>query len=56
MKAEITFEDNKMFLSIDANITAEDEKKLNADGWIFLSNGDTLADGTPALYFWKKFA
>lgn len=55
MKSEIEFgKDGRMFLTIDANISNEDEQKLYADGWIFLNNGVTLSDGTPALYFWKK--
>ena len=54
MKSEIEFGENgRMYLTIDANITRENELKLYADGWSFLNNGVTLSDGTPALYFYK---
>ena len=43
-----------MYLAVDANITPAEENQLHRDGWDFLNNGITLADGTPALYFWKK--
>ena len=56
MKAEIEFNGNRMYLTIDANIAHEDELKLYSDGWSFLNNGVTLSDGTPALYFWKNIA
>ena len=56
MKSEIEFGKDRMFLTIDANITRDDELKLYADGWSFLNNGVTLSDGTPALYFYKKIA
>ena len=56
MKAEIEFNGKRMYLTIDASISYEDELKLYADGWSILNNGTTLEDGTPALYFWKKIA
>ena len=55
MKSEIEFGENgRMYLTIDANITRENELKLYADGWSFLNNDVTLSDGTPALYFYKN--
>lgn len=54
MKAELEIYDDRMYLAVDANITPAEENQLHRDGWDFLNNGITLADGTPALYFWKK--
>ena len=57
MKSEIEFgKDGRIFLTIDAGITPENESKLIADGWVFLNNGVILSDGTPALYFYKIVA
>ena len=53
MKAEIELIDGRMYLAVDANITPEEENLLHLDGWDFMNNGITLADGTPALYFAK---
>ena len=57
MKSEIEFcKDGRIFLTIDAGITPENESKLIADGWIFLNNSVILSDGAPALYFYKIVA
>ncbi len=48
-KTEIDRINDRLFLSIEASLSPEDEKELNNDGWIFLNNGITLSDGTPAI-------
>lgn len=55
-KAEIEFTKGQMFLYIDANIPSEEEQKLEKDGWILLSSGTVLDDGTDAFAFYKDIA
>lgn len=54
MKAEIEISNGYLFLSVDANISPEEEKELRRDGWNLLNNGIALEDGTPAFYYSKK--
>ena len=53
-KTEIDRINDRLFLSIEASLTPEDEKELTKEGWVFLNNGIALSDGTPAFYFYKK--
>ena len=52
-RSEIEISKDRLFLAIEATLTPTDEATLIKEGFVFLNNGITLADGTPAFYFSK---
>lgn len=52
-RTELDFGNGRIYMTISADLTAEDEKTLINDGWVFLNNGVCFDDNEPAYYFYK---